>query len=100
MIAEVRKWEREAIISIESTGGTRLKRINSALQQQAQSLVRQMEQAIEFANNLTQRSSSSDMMRNRKTLRWRFEMPRAVEFQTTTRLHSSNFLQLLERTSN
>ena len=78
MIAEVREREREAIISLETTRVTRLKKINSAIQE-AQSLVKQMKQAIEFANNLTQRSSSSDVMRNKKTLKQRFEELRVTE---------------------
>jgi len=72
MIAEIREREREAIISLETTRVTRIERFNSAIQE-AQSLVKQMKQAVEFANNLTQRSSSSDIMRNKKTLRQRFE---------------------------
>ena len=72
MIVEIREREREAIISLETTRMTRLEKINSAIQE-AQSLVKQMNQAVEFANNLTQRSSSSDIMRNKKTLKQRFE---------------------------
>jgi len=78
VIAEVRKREREAIISIESTRSTRLEKINSAMQE-AQSLVKQMKQAAEFAHNLTERSSSSDIMRSKGTLKQRFEMLRVVE---------------------
>ena len=72
MIAEIREREREAIISLETTRVTRLEKINTAIQE-AQSLVKQMNQAVEFANNLTQRSSSSDIMRNKTTLKQRFE---------------------------
>jgi len=78
MIAEIRERERESIISLETTRVTRLEKINSAIQE-AQSLVKQMKQAVEFANNLTQRSSSSDIMRNKKTLKQRFEELRVVE---------------------
>ena len=78
MIAEIREREREAIISLETTRVTRLEKINSAIQE-AQSLVKQMNQAVEFANNLTQRSSSSDIMRNKKTLKQRFEELRVTE---------------------
>jgi len=78
MIAEIREREREAIISLETTRVTRLEKINSAIQE-AQSLVKQMNQAVEFANNLTQRSSSSDIMRNKKTLKERFEELRVTE---------------------
>jgi type I site-specific restriction endonuclease len=78
MIKEIREREREAIISLETTHVTRLERINSAMQE-AQSLVKQMNQAVEFANNLSQRSSSSDIMRNKKTLKQRFEELRVIE---------------------
>ena len=78
MIAEIREREQDAIISLETTRVTRLEKINSAIQE-AQSLVKQMKQAVEFANNLTQRSSSSDIMRNKKTLKQRFEELRVAE---------------------
>ena len=78
VIAEVRKREREAIVSIESTRSARLEKINSAMQE-AQSLVKQMKQAAEFAKTLTERSSSSDVMRSKGTLKKRFEKLRAVE---------------------
>ncbi|KAL9958790.1 hypothetical protein ACROYT_G035851, partial [Oculina patagonica] len=78
MIAEIQEREREAIVSLETTRVTRLERINSAMEE-AQSLVKQMRQAVEFANNLTQRSSSSDIMRIKETLKQRFEVLRAVE---------------------
>ena len=78
MIAEIREREREAIISLETARVTRLEKINTAIQE-AQSLVKQMNQAVEFANNLTQRSSSSDIMRNKKTLKERFEELRVTE---------------------
>ena len=64
--------EREAIISLEATRVTRLEKINSAIQE-AQSLLKQMKQAVEVAKNLTERSSSSDIMRNKGTFRQRFE---------------------------
>ena len=77
-IAEIREREREAIESLETTRVTRLERINSAMKE-AQSLVKQMKQAFEFANNLAQRSSSSDIMRNKETLKKRFQELRTVE---------------------
>ena len=78
MIAEIHEREREAINSLEMTRVTRLEKINTAIQE-AQSLVKQMNQAVEFANNLTQRSSSSDIMRYKKTLKQRFEELRVTE---------------------
>ena len=51
MIAEIRKREREAIKSLETTRVSRLERINSA-KQEVESLMKQMNQAAEFAENL------------------------------------------------
>ena len=73
MIEMIRGRERQAITSLETTRVTRLERINSAIQQ-AQSLLKQMQQAVEFAKNLTERSSSSDIMTNKETLKQRFEV--------------------------
>ena len=78
MIEEIRQHEREAIISLETIRVTRHERINSAIQQ-AQCLFKQMKQAVEFAKNLTERSSSSDIMRNKETLKQRFEVLREIE---------------------
>ena len=78
MITEIRKREREATVSLETTRVTRLEKMNSAMQE-AQSLVKQMKQAVEFANNLAERSSSSNIMRNKETLKHRFEELRTVE---------------------
>ena len=89
MIAEIREREQQAIVSLEITRVTRLERMNSAMQD-AQSLVKQMKQAVEFANNLAQRSSSSDIMRNKETLKQRFEELRTVE---TPRQNETTFVK-------
>ena len=78
MIEMIRGREREAITSLETTRVTRLERINSAIQQ-AQSLLKQMQQAVGFAKNLTERSSSWDIMTNKETLKQRFEVLRETE---------------------
>ena len=77
MIAKIREREREAITSLETTRVTRLERINSA-NEKAQSLLKQMYQAVEFAQNLVQRSSSSDIMNNKETLKQRFKELRDI----------------------
>jgi len=79
MIEVIREREREVIISLETTRVTRLERINSAIQQ-AQSLLKQMKQAVEFAKSVTEKSSSSDIMRNKETLKQRFEVLGEIEF--------------------
>ena len=78
MIAKIRERERETIISLETTRVTRLERINSAMQE-VLSLFKQMNQALKFAINLAQRSSSSDIMRNKKTLKQRMEVLLEIE---------------------
>ena len=78
LIAEIRVREREVILSLETTRVTRLERINSTIQE-AQSLVKQIRQAVEFAKNLTERSSSSDIMRNKEPLKQRFDLLREIE---------------------
>ena len=78
MIQVIREREREAIISLETTRVARLERINFAIQE-AQSILKQMKQAVEFAKNLTERSSSSDIMKNKETLKQRFEVLSKIE---------------------
>ena len=89
MIELIREREREAIISLETTRVTRLERINSVIQE-AQSLLKQMKQAVEFAKNLTGRSSSSDIMRNKETLNQRFKVLREME---VPKHHETSFVK-------
>ena len=72
MIAKIREHEREAITTLENTRVSRMEKLNSA-SKQVQSLTKQLDQAVEFANNLLQRSSSSDIMQSKKNLEQRFE---------------------------
>ena len=78
MIVDIRQREREAIVSLETTRVSRLEKINAA-KQEVESLVKQISQAAEFAENLVQRSSSSDIMQNKEALRQRFQELREVE---------------------
>jgi len=78
MIELIREREREAIILLERTRVTKLERIDSAIRE-AQSLLKQLKQAVEFARNLTERSSSSDIMKNKETLKQQFEVLRESE---------------------
>ena len=78
MIAKIREREREAITSLETTRVTRLARINSA-NEKAQSLLKQICQAVEFAQNLVQRSSSLGVMHNKETLEQRFKELRDIQ---------------------
>ncbi|PFX11906.1 E3 ubiquitin-protein ligase TRIM71, partial [Stylophora pistillata] len=81
MIANIRQREREAIESLETTRVSRLERINAA-KQEVESLLKQINQAAVFAANLVQRSSSSDIMQNKETLKHKFEELRRVEAPT------------------
>ena len=72
MIARIREREREAITELEKTRVWRMEKLNAA-KTQVQSLAQQFNQAVEFANNLVQRSSSSDVMQSKQSLQKRFE---------------------------
>ena len=78
MIANIREREREALESLEATRVSRLHIINSA-KREVESLVKQMNQAAQFAENLVQRTSSSDIMQNKETLKTKFEELLRVE---------------------
>ena len=91
MIKVIREREREAIISLERIRVTRLQRIDSAIQE-AQSLVKQMKQAVAFAKNLTERSSSSDIMKNKETLEQRFEELRKIEVPKLSETSFAKFI--------
>ena len=73
MIAKIREHEREAITTLENTRVSRIEKLNSVTKQ-VQSLTKQLDQAVEFANNLLQRTSSSDIMQSKKNLEQRFEV--------------------------
>ena len=78
MIAKIREREREAITSLETTHVTRLEKINSA-KEKAQSLLKQICQAVEFAQSVVKRSSSLDIMDNKETLKQRFKELRDIQ---------------------
>ena len=78
MIANIQEREGEALQSLEVTCVSRLHKINLA-KQEVESLVKQMNQAAQFAENLVQRTSSSDIMQNKETLRTKFEELLRVE---------------------
>ena len=78
MITKIRECEREAIDSVETTRATRLEKINSA-KEKAESLLKQMIQAVEFTQHLVQGSSSSHIMQNKESLKQRFQELRDIE---------------------
>ena len=78
MITKIRECEWEAIDSVETTRATRLEKINSA-KEKAESLLKQMTQAVEFAPNLVKRGSSSLNMQNKETHKHRLQELRDIE---------------------
>ena len=78
IIAETREREQEAIDSLEATRVSILEPINSA-KREVESQIKQMKQAAEFAENLVQKSSSSDVMQSKESLKQKFEELRGVE---------------------
>ena len=91
MINKIRERERGAISAIENTRVSRNEKLNVA-KAQLQSLVKQIDQAVEFASNLVQRSSSSDIMQSKKNLKMRFEDLNKI---TAPALPISSFLKFV-----
>ena len=71
IIAKIRESEREIITFLENTRVSRLEMLNSA-KTQVQSLLKQINQAVEFAEQLVQKSSSSDIMQSKTKLQQRY----------------------------
>jgi len=67
MIAKIREREREAITELRNTGVTRREKLDF-VNKQTQSSTEKIDQAVEFANNMVQRSCKSN-----KNLEQRFE---------------------------
>ena len=72
MIAKIREREWEAITALKNTGESRTEKLNCT-KEQVHSSTKRVEQAVEFANNLVQGSSSLDIMQSKKNLEQRFE---------------------------
>ena len=72
MIAKIRENERQIITALENTRESRADNLVSA-KAQVQSFLKQINQAIQFAENLIQRSSSSDVMQSKNYLEQRFK---------------------------
>ena len=89
MIRKIRECEREAIDSIETTRAARLEKINSA-KEKTESLLKQIIQAVEFTQNMIQRSSSSHIMQNKETLKHRLQELRDIEMP---KHHETSFIK-------
>jgi len=89
MIRKIREREREAVNTVNKTHATRLEKINSA-KEKAESLLKQMIQAVEFTQNLVQRSLSLDIMQNKETLKQRFQELRGNDIP---KHHETSFIK-------
>ena len=92
MIAKIREDERRIITALENTRASRADKLDSA-KAQVQSLLKQINQAIEFAENLIQRSSSSDVMQSKNYLEQRFNH---LENTTIPELLVNSFLKFYQ----
>ena len=72
MIAKIREREQEAITALKNTRGSRTEKLD-CIKEHVQSSTKRVEQAVEFANNLVQGSSSLDIIQSKKNLEQRFE---------------------------
>ena len=72
MIGKIRELEREAITALDKSRVSRIEKLNAG-KLSVVSLEKQLNQAVEFSNNLVERSSSSDIMQNKMNVEQRFE---------------------------
>ena len=72
MMGKLRQLEREAITVLEKTRVSRIEKLHSG-KASVVSFEKQLDQAFEFSNNLVERSSSSDIMQNKKNVQERIE---------------------------
>ncbi|XP_027039307.1 E3 ubiquitin-protein ligase TRIM71-like [Pocillopora damicornis] len=72
MMGKLRQLEREAITTLERTRVSRIEKLHSG-KASVVSFEKQLDQAFEFSNNLVERSSSSDIMQNKKNLEERIK---------------------------
>ena len=72
MMGKLRQLEREAITVLEKTRVSRIEKLHSG-KASVVSLEKQLDQAFEFSNNLVERSSSSDIMQNKKNVEERIK---------------------------
>ena len=78
VITKTRQQEKQLLESLEMTRGKRIERINSA-KQELESLIKIINRAAEFAENLVQRRSDRDIIQNKNKLRQKLEELRGVE---------------------
>ena len=108
VITKTRQQEKQLLESLEMKRRKRIERINSA-KEELESLVKQMNQAAEFAENLVQSSSGLNIIQTKTTLKQKFQELRGVEisrhhpttfvkFTATSQQHLKlGFIQLIEK---
>ena len=89
VITNTRQQEKQLLESLEMTRRKRIEQINSA-KQELESLVKQIHQEAEFAENLVQRSPVWDILKTRTTLKQKFQELRGVEI---SRHHTTTFVK-------
>ena len=72
MMGKLRQLEREAITTLEKSRVSRIAKLHSG-KASVVSFEKQLDQAFEFSNNLVERSSSSDIMQNKKNVEERIK---------------------------
>ena len=78
VITKTRRQEKQLLESLEMTRRRRIERINSA-KQELESLIKIINRATEFAENLVQRRSDRDIIQNKNKLRQKLEELRGGE---------------------
>ena len=89
VITKTLQQEKQLLESLEMTRRERIEQINSA-KQELESLVKQIHQAAEFAENLVQRGPGWDIIKTRTTLEHKFQELRGVEI---SRRHPTTFVK-------
>ena len=72
MIAKIQECKQEAITALQNKRDSKTEKLN-LFNKQIQSLIKQIDQAVEFANNLVESNASSDIIQSKKNLVQRFE---------------------------
>ncbi|XP_022810572.1 E3 ubiquitin-protein ligase TRIM71-like [Stylophora pistillata] len=72
MMTKLKELEHEAVTALEKARVSRIEKLNSG-KASVVSIEKQLDQALEFSNNLVERSSSSVVMQNKKNVEERIE---------------------------
>ena len=78
VITKTQQQEKQLLGSLEMTRRRRMERVTSA-KQELKSLIKKINQAAEFAENLVQRRSAADIIQNKHILRQKLEELRGVQ---------------------